>query len=113
MRHLVVAATSAIAVVLFSDAALAASIVNRDDRDHTVVILAEGESPREQVLKPNAVLADVCPTGCIVRIGGSTADYELEGPETVSIEDGDLYYDGPEASSEPALEAELAPGRKR
>lgn len=107
-------ATGAIAVMLFVDAAHAASITNRDERDHKVTIKVEGESAREQVLKSNGVLSDICPKGCVIRLNDKEADeYELEGPDVVSIEDGLLYYDGPEAPTEPAPEAGKADGRKR
>lgn len=114
MWHFAGMAASAVAVVLVLDVASAASITNRDDRDHKVMVMAAGERAREQVLEPNGVLSDVCPKGCVVRLNDKAAqEYELEGPETVSIEGGLLYYDGPEASTEPVPEAVRPDGRKR
>lgn len=84
-----------------SSAALALSIINRDDHDHKVTIV-EGARSTDHVLKPNAKVDSECTKGCIVRLNGSDEDeYELEGNEVVFIEDGNLYYDGPEAPAEP------------
>jgi hypothetical protein len=106
-------AASLLAVVFVQDAAQAVSITNRDERDHKVTILPEGESPRDQVLKPNGVLSDVCLKGCVIRLNDNGADeYELEGSEVVSIEDGYLYYDGPEVPADPAPDAPKAEDRK-
>lgn len=94
-------AASVLVATLGADAALAVSITNRDDKDHKVTVV-EGESTKDHVLKPMAVLEGVCGKGCIVRLDDSENDeYELEGTEVVSIEDGYLYYDGPDAPAEP------------
>jgi hypothetical protein len=90
------------ASALFMDVAAAVSISNRDDHDHKVTIV-EGESSRDQTLKPAATLDGVCLKGCIIRLNDSPDDeYELEGNEVVSIEEGYLYYDGPDAQNEAA-----------
>jgi len=82
-------------------AAVAASITNRDAHDQKVTVI-EGESAKDHVLKPSAVLEGVCGKGCVVRLNDSVNDeYELEGNEVVSIEGGYLYYDGTDAPAEP------------
>ena len=93
----------AIAAMLFlaclatAGVAAGVSITNRDDKDHKLTIM-EGEAKAHQVLKPSQVLEGICEKGCIVRLNDSENDeYELEGTEIVSIEEGYLYYDGPEA----------------
>ena len=93
----------------------AATITNRDAKDYKLTVL-EGDKAQHHTLKPSGILQDVCPKGCIVRLNDSENDeYELEGTEIVSIEDGYLYYDvldatpgapggtagAPPASSEP------------
>lgn len=89
--------------------AFAISITNNDDKDHTLTVI-EGDAKQPQILKPAAKLDGVCLRGCILRIGDSENDtYELEGNEIVSIEDGYLYYDGPETGAEPALGAKFQP----
>ena len=72
------------------------SITNRDDKDHKLTIV-EGEARTDHVLKPTQVLEGICDKGCVIRLNDSENDeYELEGTEVVSIEEGYLYYDGPE-----------------
>ena len=92
---------SVLAVSMTSTAAFAVSVTNRDDHDHKVTVV-EGKSSKDHVLKPDGVLDNVCLKGCIIRLNDSEDDeYELEGNEIVSIEDGYLYYDGPDAPAEP------------
>ena len=57
----------------------------------------EGDKSQHHNLKPSSVLNDVCAKGCIIRLNDSENDeYEREGTEIVSIEDGYLYYDVPD-----------------
>jgi hypothetical protein len=80
----------------------AVSVTNRDKSDHKLTIV-EGEQKQDHVLKPTGVLDGVCLKGCVIRLNDSVDDeYDLEGPEIVSIEDGYLYYDGPETTG-PAI----------
>jgi hypothetical protein len=91
-----------IAAAYCAAAAAAVSLTNRDDRDHRVTII-EGEKRQDHTLTPSAVLDGICQRGCIIRLNDSDSDeYELEGTEIVSIEEGYLYYDGPEAPAEPS-----------
>lgn len=101
-----------VAAVFGAEAAAAVLLTNRDDRDHKVMIV-EGESRQEHVLAPSAVLEGICQKGCVIRLNDSESDeYELEGNEVVSIEEGYLYYDGPDAAAEPSP-GEDAQGRKK
>lgn len=101
MERLAAVLAGLAAAALVSSAAAGASLTNRDDRDYKVTIV-EGESSREHTVKPAGVLEGICPKGCVIRLNDSEEDeYELEGNEVVSIEDGSLYYDGPDAQSEP------------
>ena len=76
----------------------AATISNRDDKEQNITII-EGDSKVDRVLKPQQVLEQICPKGCVLRLNGSDDDeYELEPMDVVSIEDGYLYYDAPEAA---------------
>ena len=84
------------------DSAGAVSITNRDDKDHKLTII-EGEAKVDHTLKSTAMLEGVCLKGCVIRLNDSDSDeYELEGTEIVSIEDGYLYYDGPDTPAEAA-----------
>ena len=86
--------------------ASAISVTNRDDKEHKLTII-EGDAKVDQVLKPSGSIEGVCLKGCVIRLSDSENDeYELEGTEVVSIEDGYLYYDGPDQG------AEVVPGAK-
>ena len=89
------------AALTHTSAALALTVINRDDHDHKVTIV-EGPRSTDHVLKPDAQIVDVCPKGCVLRLNDSDEEeYELEGNEVVFIEDGNLYYDGPDAPANP------------
>lgn len=90
-----------IVALLSTSAAHAVSVTNRDEKDYKVSII-EGGVKQDHVLKPSQVLNGVCGKGCIIRLDENENDeYELEGSEVVSIEDGYLYYDGSDAPEEP------------
>jgi hypothetical protein len=91
-----------VAIALSAPQALAVvSVTNRDDKDHKLTVV-EGETRTDHVLKPTQVLEGICPKGCVIRLNDSDNDeYELEGTEVVSIEEGYLYYDGPEENGTP------------
>lgn len=89
------------AAFLWTTSAHAVSVTNRDAKEFKLTIM-EGEAKQDHVLKPSGVLEGVCLKGCIIRLNDSENDeYELEGPEVVSIEEGYLYYDGPEVPAAP------------
>ncbi len=91
-----------IGLFFMATSASAVSVTNRDDKDHKLTII-EGEAKIDHTLKPTAVLEGLCLKGCVIRLNDSENDeYELEGTEVVSIEDGYLYYDGPDVPSDAA-----------
>lgn len=91
-----------LAITVGSGAALAVSVTNRDDKGYKVTVI-EGDAKQDHIVQPSGVLQGVCLKGCLIRLGDSQNDeYELEGTEIVSIEDGYLYYDGPAAGGETA-----------
>jgi hypothetical protein len=103
-----------IGIVLGVTAAHGASISNRDERDYTVTII-EGEAKAEHALKPAQTLSDVCLKGCTVRVNGSAADeYLLVGSDAVSIEDGTVFYDQADPSTDTPAPAQTGkrPSRK-
>lgn len=90
-----------VAALLWTSTAEAVSVTNRDDKDFKITVI-EGDAKQDHVLKPAQVLEGVCQKGCVIRLNDSENDeYELEGSEVVSIEEGYLYYDGPDAPAEP------------
>ena len=85
-----------IALLLSSTAAHAVSITNRDEQDHKVTVI-EGDATADHVLKPSQTLNGICAKGCTIRLNDSEDDeYLLEANDVVSIEDGSLYYEGPD-----------------
>jgi len=91
------------------------SVTNRDDKDHKLTVIEDdGAAKADHTLKPNQVLEGVCAKGCVIRLNDSEEDeYELEGTEVVSIEEGYLYYDGPEGAEQPNQgAAQPPPGAK-
>lgn len=87
-----------IGLLLSTTAAHAVSITNRDEREHKVTVI-EGEAAAEYVLKSSQTVTDICLKGCIIRMNNSEDDeYRLAANDVVSIEDGTVYYDGPDPS---------------
>jgi len=84
----------------WSPIALASSITNRDDKDHTVVVI-QANAAADHVLRPSTTLKGICEQGCVIRLNDSQDEYELKGSEVVSIEGGYLFYEGPPASASP------------
>ena len=91
------------AALIFSGiAAEAATISNRDDKEQKLTII-EGETKSDQTLKPQQVLEKVCLKGCVVRLNDSDDDeYQIDPEDIVSIEDGYLYHDSPDAPADKA-----------
>jgi hypothetical protein len=95
-------AMSVIGLLLGVTAAHGASITNRDERDHAVTVI-EGEATANHVLKPSQTLSDVCLKGCTIRLDSvDDGEYRLFGGDAVSIEEGTVFYDTPDASIAPA-----------
>jgi hypothetical protein len=93
--------SGAAALLMSSIAAEAASITNRETKDVKVTI-TEGETTTEHTIRPMDVLDKVCMSGCTVRLDDSEEDeYEVEAEDVVAIEEGFLYYDGPDAPDRP------------
>jgi hypothetical protein len=98
--------------VLICGVAGAVSVTNRDDKEQKLQIV-EGDVKKDHTLKPTAVLDGVCLKGCVIRLNDNENDeYELDGTEVVTIEDGFLYYDGPDAPAQGAAPAPGAPAPK-
>jgi hypothetical protein len=95
-------AVSTIAALLMTSAASAVTITNRGDKEIKLSVI-EGSAKQDQVLAIGKVLDGVCQKGCIIRLNDSENDeYELEGSEVVSVEEGFLYYDGPNSGDAPS-----------
>lgn len=90
-----------IAALLMTSTASAVTVTNRDGKEVKLTII-EGDARQEEVLSPGKVLEGVCQKGCIIRLNDTdNSEYELQGSEAVSVEEGFLYYDTPEGDGAP------------
>jgi hypothetical protein len=92
----------ALLLISVFSAAHAASVTNRDEKNHTVTII-EGDAQKDHVLKKDEVLEGVCMNGCSILIDGDdVSPYLLEGTEITTIEEGgDLSAEGQGAPVSP------------
>ena len=96
-----VLAAGMIAALLTTSTASAVTITNRDAKEVKLTVV-EGDARQAHVLSPGKVLDGVCQKGCIVRLNDTVDDeYELEGSETVSVEEGFLYFDSADGDGAP------------
>lgn len=97
-----------IAPLLLATDGSAASLTNRDPKEHKLTVIS-GKDGDSRVLKPDEAWNDLCTEGCIVRLDDDeNATYELEGADQVSIEDGFIYYDRDDTAPSP-LGSGMAP----
>lgn len=90
-----------IAPLLLATDGSAASLTNRDPREHKLTVMS-GQDGDSRVLKPDEAWNDFCAEGCIVRLDDDeNATYEIEGSDVVSIEDGFVYYDRDDTAPSP------------
>jgi hypothetical protein len=74
-------------------AASAITLTNRDTADQKLIII-EGDKQSETVIKAGEKL-ELCPKSCVIRLPDGE-DYEFDGGEIVSLEEGLLFLDNPE-----------------
>jgi hypothetical protein len=103
----------AIAVLLMTSAASAATIANRGDNEVKLTI-TEGSSHQDELLPTGKVVGGVCQKGCIIRLNDNGNDeYELEGSESVSVEGDFLYYDSPGEGGAPFIGSASGDGERK
>ncbi len=109
----VVFTAGTIAALLMTSTAYAVTITNRDNKEVKLTVV-EGDARQAHVLLPGKVLEGVCQKGCIVRLNDTDDDeYELEGSEAVSVEEGFLYFDGADGDGAPQGGSTKPPVQKR
>lgn len=103
MRILVSAAALTVVFASYSSV-YALSVTNRDGTDQKLTI-TEGEKQREEVVAPSKTLASICPAGCVIQLQNGE-EYEFDGNEIVSIEEGLMFLDEPaqEDAADPAAQ---------
>lgn len=72
----------------------AISLTNRDDARQSLVVI-EGDSEKAMTLQPMQQV-EMCVSGCVIRLGNGD-EYRFFGEEIVSIEEGLMFLDVPEA----------------
>ena len=102
------------ALVLSGTLASAATISNRDDKEQKLTVI-EGDVKVDHTLMPQQVLEKICLKGCIIRLNDSEDDeYQLDPEDMVSIEDGYMYHDSPDApNAAPATAPTPQPAQKQ
>lgn len=78
-----------------SFSAFGISLTNRDTADQTLIII-EGDRQSERTIKAGEKL-ELCEKSCVIRLPDGE-DYEFDGKEIVSLEEGLLFLDNPEES---------------
>lgn len=74
-------------------------LTNRDPAEQKMTI-SENNATRDQVLKPAETVEGFCNSGCSIRMQDGE-EYEFDGNEVVSIEEGLIFLDEPgQGSSE-------------
>ena len=97
-------------VLLCTAPAQALTISNIDPDPHTITVTAAGSS-QELKVEPQKEVEAPCSEGCKVKLENGE-EYELEGGDAVSIEDGVIFIDhSPDSDADAAPEeGARAPG---
>jgi hypothetical protein len=102
-RHVITALSLVVSV--FTCPAFAVTVKNLDETDHKVVVV-EGSSTQDLIVKPGASLEGICLKGCLIKLDDGADDpYELEGTEITTIEKGQLWGEDQEPPV-PTIESE-------
>jgi hypothetical protein len=89
-----------LALLAFWPASLfALTLTNRDSADQAIVVI-EGDKQNERTIKAGDKL-QLCEKSCVIRLPDGE-DYEFEGAETVSLQEGLLFLDNPEDQAKAA-----------
>jgi hypothetical protein len=79
------------ACIVFSLPASALTISNADPDPHTVTVTA-GTDAKQVTVEPDQQVDAVCAEGCMVELENGE-QYQMQGGESVSIEDGVIFVD--------------------
>lgn len=81
------------AIAVWPVSGFAITLTNRDSTDQKLIVI-EGDKQSERIVKAGEKI-ELCPQSCVIRVPDGE-DYEFDGPEIVSIEEGLLFLDGPD-----------------
>lgn len=80
-------------VALWSVSAFGITLTNRTPSDQTLIVI-EGDRQSERTIKAGEAIT-LCEKSCVIRLPDGE-DYEFDGQEIVSLEDGLLFLDNPD-----------------
>jgi hypothetical protein len=93
---------ASVAGLVFALPASALTISNVDPDPHTITVTA-GTDVKQVTVEPDQQVDAVCTEGCLVELENGE-QYQMQGGEAVSIEDGVIFVD-----SAPGSDADDAP----
>ena len=82
---------ASVAGLIFAFPASALTISNVDPDPHTITVTA-GTDTKQLTVEPDQQVDAVCAEGCLVELENGE-QYQMQGGETVSIEDGVIFVD--------------------
>jgi hypothetical protein len=82
-----------LAALVAASQAEALQLTNRDTAEHKIA-LTEPVGTQEVLIKPSQVIDGICKTGCTMKMADGE-EYEFDGNEVVSIEEGLMFLDEP------------------
>jgi hypothetical protein len=82
-----------LAALVAASQAEALQLTNRDTAEHKIA-LTEPAGTQEVLIKPSQVIDGICKTGCTMKMADGE-EYEFDGNEVVSIEEGLMFLDEP------------------
>ncbi len=82
-----------LAALAAASQAEALQLTNRDTAEHKIA-LTEGGSTQDLLIKPSQVIDGICKAGCTMKTPDGE-EYEFDGNEVVSIEEGLMFLDEP------------------
>ena len=82
---------ASVAGLLFALPASALTISNEDPDPHTITVTA-GTDTKQVTVEPDQQVDAVCAAGCMLELENGE-QYQMQGGETVSIEDGVIFVD--------------------
>ncbi len=101
-----------LAALAAASQAEALQLTNRDTADHKIA-LTEPSGTQEVLIKPSQVIDGICKTGCTMKMADGE-EYEFDGNEVVSIEEGLMFLDEPaEGNSAGSSGTDEAPHPRR
>ena len=86
-------------LAFWSVSASGITLTNRDAADQTLIVI-EGDKQSERTIRAGEKL-ELCEKSCVIRLPDGE-DYEFDGNEIVSLEEGLLYLDNPADKSKAA-----------